>query len=84
MQFIYNQLKIPPTSKVKIEYDDNQERLLSISKIDDSQEISIPPFFIMYIEALNETTSNKKELKLSIKPASFYKRVSENFAIKVI
>ena len=84
MQFIYNQLKIPPTSKVKIEYDDNQERLLSISKVDDSQEISIPPFSIMYIEALNETTSNKKELKLSIKPVSFYKRVSENFAIKVI
>ena len=67
MQFIYTQLRIPPTSKVKIEYDDDQERLLSILKIDDSQEISIPPFSIMYIEALNETTSNKKELKLSIK-----------------
>ena len=68
MQFIYTQLKIPPTSKVKIEYDDDdQERLLSISKIDDSQEISIPPFSIVYIEALNDTTSNKNGLKLSIK-----------------
>ena len=68
MQFIYTQLKIPPTSKVKIEYDDDiPERLLSISKIDDSQEIFIPPFFIVYIEVLNEVTSNKNELKLSIK-----------------
>jgi hypothetical protein len=68
MQFIYTQLKIPPTSKVKIEYDDDiPERLLSISKIDDSQEIFIPPFFIVYIEVLNEVTSNKNELKLFIK-----------------
>ena len=68
MQFVYTQLKIPPTSKVKIEYDDDgPERLLSISKIDDSQEISIPPFFIAYIEVLNEVTSNKNELKLFIK-----------------
>ena len=67
MQFIYTQLKIPPTSKVKIEYDDDEERLLSISKIDDSQEISIPPFSIVYIEVLNETTSNKNQLKISIK-----------------
>jgi hypothetical protein len=41
-QFIYNQLKIPPTSKVQIEYE--AERLLSISRIDDSQEIAPPPF----------------------------------------
>ena len=68
MQFIYTQLKIPPTSKVKLEYDDDiPERLLSISKIDDSQEISIPPFSIVYIEVLNEATSNKNELKLSLK-----------------
>ena len=68
MQFIYTQLKIPQTSKVKIEYDDDDpERLLSISKLDDSQEISIPPFSIVYIEALNDTTSNKNGLNLSIK-----------------
>jgi DNA polymerase family B len=69
MQFIHTQLKIPPTSKVKIEYDDDDPaRLLSISKIDDSQEISIPPFSIVYIEVLNEVTSNKNEpLKLSVR-----------------
>ena len=67
MRFIYTRLRIPPTSKVKIEYDDDQERLLSILKIDDSQEISPPTFSVVYTEALNETTSNKNELKLSIK-----------------
>jgi hypothetical protein len=61
MQFIYTQLKIPPTSKVKIEYDDITERLLSISKIDDSQEISPPPFSAMYIEVVSEATNDKNE-----------------------
>ena len=48
MQFIYNKLKIPPTSKVKIEYDKDQ--LLSIKRIDDSYEIAPPPFSMTYIE----------------------------------
>ena len=42
MQFICMQLRIPPTSKVEIEYDNVAERLLSISKIDDSRELSLP------------------------------------------
>jgi DNA polymerase family B len=46
-QFIYNQLKIAPTSKVRFEYED--KRLLSISKLDDSQEIALPPFKIMHM-----------------------------------
>jgi DNA polymerase family B len=67
MQFIYTQLRIPPTSKVKIEYDDDAEQLLSIAKIDGSQELTLPPFSVMYIEALNETSVNKNEsLKLSV------------------
>ena len=67
MRFIYTQLRIPPTSKVKIEYDDNTEQLLSIAKIDGSQELTLPPFSVMYIEALNETSVNKNEsLKLSV------------------
>ena len=36
-QFIYNQLKIAPTSKVRVEYE--EEKLLSISKLDDSRDI---------------------------------------------
>ena len=67
MQFIYTQLKIPPTSKVKIEYDEDTERLLSISKIDDSYEISPPPFSTMYIEVLNEAANDRNDLlKLAV------------------
>jgi hypothetical protein len=38
--FIYDQLKIAPTSKVRIEY--SHDKLLSISKIDDVQETATP------------------------------------------
>ena len=79
MQFIYTQLKIPPTSKVKIEYDDDPERLLSILQQHDSQEISPPPFSVAYIEALNETTDNKNEsIKISIKAN---KQASTTFSV---
>jgi hypothetical protein len=68
MHIIYSQLKIPPTSKVKIEYDNDVEQLLSIARINDNQEISLPPFSVVYIEALNETTSNKNEpTKLTVR-----------------
>jgi len=40
-QFIYNRLKIAPTSKVKIQYE--EERLLTISKVDDSKDVVPPP-----------------------------------------
>ena len=45
--FIYNQLKIAITSKVRIEY--KEEELLSVTKLDDSQELAPPPFKMMYI-----------------------------------
>jgi DNA polymerase family B len=68
MQFIYTQLKIPPTGKVKIEYDDDPKRLLSISKIDDSKEIDPPPFSIMYIEVLTEAAKDRIDtLKLVVR-----------------
>jgi hypothetical protein len=73
-QFIYTQLKIPPTSKVKIEYDDETEKLLSIIRIDDSKEIDPPPFSTTYIEVLNEPattdindTNKTHPLKLSMR-----------------
>ena len=41
--FIYNQLKIAPTSKVRIK--NEEEELLSITELDDdSDEVAIPPF----------------------------------------
>ena len=61
-------LRIPPTSNVEIEYDEDTERLLSISKIDDSHEIAPPPFSIMYIEVLSETaTDSNRSLKLAMR-----------------
>ena len=67
-QFICTQLRIPPTSKVEIEYDKDTERLLSISKIDDSHEIAPPPFSIMYIEVLSETANDSnRSLKLAVR-----------------
>jgi DNA polymerase family B len=66
--FIYTQLRIPPTSKVEIEYEDDTERLLSISKIDDSHEISPPPFSTMYIEVLSESANDSnRSLKLAVR-----------------
>jgi DNA polymerase elongation subunit (family B) len=66
-QFIYNQLKIPPTSKVQIEYE--AKRLLSISRIDDSQEIAPPPFKIMCIE-MPDGSGENKSTKLVVTPES--------------
>ena len=45
--FIYNQLKIAPTSKVRIEY--TEEKLLSVTKLDDNEDITPPPFKLMHI-----------------------------------
>jgi len=68
MQFIYTQLKIPPTCKVEIEYDEDTERLLSISKLDDTHEISPPPFLTMYIEVLDRAANDKNDLlKLAVR-----------------
>jgi hypothetical protein len=66
MQFIYTQLKIPPTSKVKIEYD--AETLLSIVKIDDSNDMSSPPFSIMCLEiSKSDNNDSKKLTKLAVR-----------------
>jgi DNA polymerase family B len=68
MQFIYTQLKIPPTCKVEIEYDEDTERLLSISKLDDTHEISPPPFLTMYIEVLDRVVNDRNDpLKLAVR-----------------
>ena len=67
-QFICTQLRLPPTSNVEIEYDEDTERLLSISKIDDSHEIAPPPFSTMYIEVLSEVANdNNGSLKLAVR-----------------
>jgi hypothetical protein len=59
--FIYNQLRIAPTSKVSIGFE--QEKLLSIKKLDDSEDITPPPFKIMHIRII----SSGSKLKLNVR-----------------
>ena len=56
-QFIYNQLRIAPTSKVRIEYDEKE--LLTILKVDDSRDIAPPPFKIMHIRIGNDNKNDE-------------------------
>ncbi len=60
-QFIYNQLKIAPTSKIRIEFEN--ERLLSITKVDDSHDVTLPPFKLMHFRI----SSNGSEPKFSVR-----------------
>ncbi len=46
-QYIFNQLKIPPTSKVEVQFD-NENRLVSAKRIDDDWEIPPPPFTTLF------------------------------------
>ena len=59
-QFIYNRLKIALTSKVIIEYE--KEQLLSIKKVEDSQDVTLPPFRMMHIRI-----SGGSEPKLNVR-----------------
>jgi DNA polymerase elongation subunit (family B) len=63
-QFIYNHLKIAPTSKVRIEYEDG--RLLTISKMDDSQDVVQPPLKIMHIRIGDD--SKNDEIIFKVRP----------------
>src|SRR5919106_2541559 len=62
-QFIYNQLKIPPTSKVRIEYE--QEELLFILGIDDKKEIAPSSFKIIHIRIIG--TGKTDVIKLNVR-----------------
>lgn len=55
--FIYNRLKIAPTSKVKIEHE--AEKLLSISKVDDSQDVAPPPFKIIHVRIGDDSKNDE-------------------------
>jgi DNA polymerase elongation subunit (family B) len=54
-QYLFNKLRIEPTSKVEVEYDGT--KVLKICKIDDEQEVSSPPFSLLYFDV--ETFSGK-------------------------
>jgi DNA polymerase elongation subunit (family B) len=79
-QFIYTQLKIAPTSKVRIEYE--QEELLSILGIDDKQEIAPPPFKIIHIRIIGSGKTNVIKLNVRLDnqmPITFDELSDESF-----
>ena len=52
-QYLFMKLKIEPTSKVEVQFDNNQSRLIKIIKIneyDDELAAAPPPFSIMHFE----------------------------------
>jgi DNA polymerase family B len=67
-QFIYNQLKIAPTNKVKVQYE--EERLLTISKVDDGQDIAPPPFKIMHIRIGDDSKNGEIIFKVRLENES--------------
>ena len=47
-QYLFHRLKIEPTSKVEVEYDDS--KVINLTKVEDEDEMLPPPFLIPYIE----------------------------------
>ncbi|HYT42615.1 MAG TPA: DNA polymerase domain-containing protein, partial [Methylomirabilota bacterium] len=56
-QYMFTKLKIEPTSKVEVEYNKNDSRLIKISKINDKEDVSTPPFSILYFEIHTASSS---------------------------
>ena len=48
-QYLFNKLRIEPTSKVKVEYDDGS-KLLQAIKVDDEDAVNPPPFSLLYFK----------------------------------
>ena len=67
-QFIYNRLKIAPTSRVRIEFE--KERLLSITKVDNGEDVTLPPFSMMHIRI-----SSGSEPKLNVQTSTIRRRL---------
>jgi DNA polymerase elongation subunit (family B) len=59
-QYLFTKLKIEPTSKVEVQYDKNESRLLKIIKIEEDLADPPPPFSIFYFEI--HTTSSSYNL----------------------
>src|SRR5918911_862314 len=48
-QYLFTKLKIEPTSKVEVEYDDGL-KLLGIVKVDDCNDVNPPTFSLLYFD----------------------------------
>jgi DNA polymerase elongation subunit (family B) len=58
-QYLFHKLKIEPTSKVEVEYDES--RLVMLTKVEDEDSIPPPPFSLLYINI--QTVSGKINLE---------------------
>jgi DNA polymerase elongation subunit (family B) len=58
-QYLFHRLRIEPTSKVDVEYD-NDSKLIKLTKVEDQNDIQPPPFSILYIDV--QTFSGKIQL----------------------
>jgi DNA polymerase elongation subunit (family B) len=58
-QYLFMKLKIEPTSKVEVQYDKNESRLIKITKINDDDELAAapPPFSMMHFEIHTASSS---------------------------
>jgi DNA polymerase elongation subunit (family B) len=48
-QYLFNKLRIEPTTKVKVEYNDGS-KLLQAEKLDDEDAVNPPPFSLLYFK----------------------------------
>lgn len=63
-QYLFTKLKIEPTSKVEVEYDKSDSRLIKISKITEEEDVATPPFSILYFEIHTASSSSSYNLGL--------------------
>ncbi|HEX5975869.1 MAG TPA: DNA polymerase domain-containing protein [Nitrososphaeraceae archaeon] len=54
-QYLFHKLKIEPTSKVEVEYDDS--RLVRLTKVEDEDDIFTPPFSLLHVNV--QTSSGR-------------------------
>jgi DNA polymerase elongation subunit (family B) len=54
-QYLFHRLKVEPTSKVKVQYD--HSKLVELTKVEDEDDISPPPFSLLYVNV--QTSSGK-------------------------
>src|ERR687892_6391 len=74
--FIYNQLMIAPTSKVRIKYD--EEELLSTTELDDdSDDIAIPAFKMMHIDVSSDGNEPKLNVRLDNQTSVIFHGISD-------
>jgi DNA polymerase elongation subunit (family B) len=57
-QYMFTKLKVETTSKVDVEYDKNDSRLINIHKVNDGEGVVTPPFSILYFEIHTASSYN--------------------------